>query len=58
MYRNMSSTVFQQSAWWGTGKLVWNHAYYDTMQWQQILQDLYGDLTMIHSSRLKSEFSA
>ncbi|XP_022695114.1 calcium-independent phospholipase A2-gamma-like isoform X1 [Varroa jacobsoni] len=53
LYRNMSSTVFQQSSWWGTGKLVWNHAYYDTMQWQQILQELYGDLTMIHSSRIQ-----
>ncbi|OQR68470.1 calcium-independent phospholipase A2-gamma-like [Tropilaelaps mercedesae] len=54
LYRNMSSTVFQQSAWWGRGKLVWNHAYYDTMQWQRILQELYGERTMIQSSRLQN----
>ncbi|XP_003744249.1 calcium-independent phospholipase A2-gamma [Galendromus occidentalis] len=51
LYRNMSSTVFQQSSWWGTGKLVWNHAYYDTSQWQDILKQLYGDVRLYHSSR-------
>ncbi|KAK8774388.1 hypothetical protein V5799_011077, partial [Amblyomma americanum] len=33
LYRSMSLEVFSQNAWWGTGRLVWSHAYYDTSNW-------------------------
>ncbi|KAH7974226.1 hypothetical protein HPB49_012301 [Dermacentor silvarum] len=38
LYRNRSLEVFTQNAWWGTGRLVWSHAYYDTSYWTDAIR--------------------
>lgn len=38
LYRKLSDEVFNQSAFWGTGRLVWSHAYYDTTMWVNVLK--------------------
>lgn len=38
LYRKLSDEVFCKSTFWGTGRLVWSHAYYDTTMWVNILK--------------------
>lgn len=38
LYKNIGSEIFNQSYFWGTSKLVLNHAYYDTNNWAKILR--------------------
>lgn len=37
-YRKLSVDIFEQNTLIGTGKLFWNHAYYDTTKFEQILK--------------------
>lgn len=51
LYRSMSSDVFTQNAWWGTGRLVWSHAYYDTTYWANALKQVFGEKTLLETTR-------
>lgn len=51
LYRELSSRVFNQSAFWGASMLVWSGAYYDTSLWEKILSDHVGKLTLIDSAK-------
>lgn len=51
LYRDISTKVFNQSAIWGTGNLVWSHSYYDTGLWEKNLKEYFGQDELIKSSR-------
>ncbi|CAN8004940.1 unnamed protein product [Ixodes pacificus] len=51
LYRRMSLQVFTQNAWWGTGRLVWSHAYYDTSHWVTALREVFEDKTVLETAR-------
>ncbi|KAL1501627.1 hypothetical protein ABEB36_006924 [Hypothenemus hampei] len=50
-YEALSQEIFNQSPLFGTGKLVWKHAYYDTNLWEKKLKDYLGDQSLIVTSR-------
>ncbi|KAL1482307.1 hypothetical protein MTO96_014786 [Rhipicephalus appendiculatus] len=47
----MSLEVFSQNAWWGTGRLVWSHAYYDTSYWTEALKRVFDEKTLVETTR-------
>ncbi|KAL1130033.1 hypothetical protein AAG570_012976 [Ranatra chinensis] len=51
LYRNFSTRVFQQSMIWGTSKLVWSHAYYDTLRWEKVLTETVGSTRLLETTR-------
>lgn len=51
LYRSMSTDVFTQNAWWGTGRLVWSHAYYDTTYWTNALKQVFEEKTLLETTR-------
>uniref|UniRef100_A0A224Z2T8 Intracellular membrane bound ca2+ independent phospholipase a2 n=1 Tax=Rhipicephalus zambeziensis TaxID=60191 RepID=A0A224Z2T8_9ACAR len=51
LYRKMSLEVFSQNAWWGTGRLVWSHAYYDTSYWTEALRRVFDEKTLLETTR-------
>lgn len=51
LYRKMSLEVFTQNAWWGTGRLVWSHAYYDTSYWTEALKRVFDEKTLLETTR-------
>ncbi|KAK7102866.1 calcium-independent phospholipase A2-gamma-like [Littorina saxatilis] len=51
LYTEFSNQMFSRSRVFGTTGLVWNHAFYDSDQWEQILQAELGQRTMIEFSR-------
>lgn len=51
LYREISNKVFTQSAFWGTGNLVWSHSYYDTTLWEKSLKEYFGQVELIQSAR-------
>lgn len=51
LYRKMSHEVFSQNAWWGTGRLVWSHAYYDTSYWTEAIRRVFEDKTLLETTR-------
>ncbi|XP_076468723.1 calcium-independent phospholipase A2-gamma-like [Babylonia areolata] len=51
LYLEFSRQMFSRGRVMGTGALVWNHAFYDSDQWEKILQSEIGHQTMIEFSR-------
>ncbi|XP_064483417.1 calcium-independent phospholipase A2-gamma-like [Ornithodoros turicata] len=51
LYRKFGLEVFTQSSWWGTGRLVWNHAYYDTTTWVEAIKSVFLDISLLETSR-------
>jgi calcium-independent phospholipase A2-gamma len=51
MYKEISSRIFTRSPFLGTSKLLWNHSYYDTETWEEILKTYIGTLPMIKTAR-------
>ena len=51
LYKDLSSKVFNQSAFWGRGMLLWSGAYYDTSLWEKFLNDYVGNLTLLESAK-------
>jgi len=51
MYREISSEVFRRDRSSGLGGLLWNHSYYSTEKWEQILKEKIGEIPMIETSR-------
>lgn len=51
LYRSMSTDVFTQNAWWGTGRLMWSHAYYDTTYWTNALRQVFEEKTLLETTR-------
>ncbi|XP_066249410.1 calcium-independent phospholipase A2-gamma-like [Euwallacea similis] len=50
-YEALSQEIFNQSRIFGTSKLVWNHAYYDTALWEKKLKEYLGNEDLISTSR-------
>lgn len=50
-YEALSQEIFNQSPLYGTGKLVWSHAYYDTALWERKLEEYLGNEILIATSR-------
>ncbi|GIY62190.1 calcium-independent phospholipase A2-gamma [Caerostris extrusa] len=53
LYRKLSNEIFKQSTIWGTGRLVWSHAYYDTTAWVNVLKKTFGDTLIIDTAKNK-----
>ncbi|KAL8566256.1 hypothetical protein ACOMHN_046757 [Nucella lapillus] len=51
LYHNFSRKMFSRSRVIGTGGLVWNYAFYDSDQWEQILREEVGYKPMIDFAR-------
>lgn len=51
LYLEFSKQMFSRSRFIGTGGLVWNHAFYDSDQWEKILQTQIGSKALIEFSR-------
>ncbi|XP_015920066.1 calcium-independent phospholipase A2-gamma [Parasteatoda tepidariorum] len=47
LYRTLSDKVFSQSTFWGTSRLMWSHAYYDTTMWVDVLKKTFGERLLI-----------
>lgn len=45
LYRKLGSDVFKQNVIVGTVKMGWNHAFYDTEAWENILKSV--DLSLM-----------
>lgn len=54
LYKELSASVFTQSAIKGTSNLVWSHGYYDTALWEKLLQENFGDKALIKTVRDQS----
>ncbi|XP_066149035.1 calcium-independent phospholipase A2-gamma-like isoform X2 [Euwallacea fornicatus] len=50
-YEALSQEIFNQSRIFGTSKLVWSHAYYDTALWEKKLKEYLGNENLISTSR-------
>ncbi|XP_037081868.1 LOW QUALITY PROTEIN: calcium-independent phospholipase A2-gamma-like [Pollicipes pollicipes] len=51
LYTRLGTEVFQQTRLRGTTKLLWQHSYYDTDAWRNILQRHLGETRLIALSR-------
>lgn len=51
LYKELSIRIFTQSTLRGTTQMVWNHAYYDTDLWEQMLQEQLGNKNLIKTTR-------
>lgn len=51
MYRRFGSEVFRQNPLVGTVKMGWTHSYYNTENWEAILQEKLGHRVLIKTAR-------
>ncbi|KAJ8002668.1 hypothetical protein DPEC_G00161280 [Dallia pectoralis] len=51
LYRKLGSDVFKQNVIVGTVKMGWNHAFYDSEIWENILKEKMGSDLMVETSR-------
>lgn len=51
LYMELSQKVFKQNTLWGTSKLVFSRAYYETSVWEKLLKQHVGNTSMIETSR-------
>lgn len=51
MYKKIGSEIFTQNKILGTSKLVFNHAFYDTDKWAQLLRTHVGDQLLVETAR-------
>lgn len=51
MYTRLGTEVFQQTRLKGTTKLLWEHSYYDTEVWKNILRRHLGEQRLISFNR-------
>ncbi|XP_074536670.1 calcium-independent phospholipase A2-gamma-like [Halichoeres trimaculatus] len=51
MYRRFGSEVFRQNPLVGTVKMGWSHSYYNTENWETILQEKLGHRVLIKTAR-------
>lgn len=53
LYRDLSTKIFTQNAFFGARSLIWNHGYYDTALWESILKEHVGMTQLIKTTRRK-----
>ncbi|CAG08668.1 unnamed protein product, partial [Tetraodon nigroviridis] len=51
VYRKLGSDVFKQNVIVGTMKMGWNHAFYDTEAWENVLKEKMGSHILVETSR-------
>ncbi|KAK6642707.1 hypothetical protein RUM43_004209 [Polyplax serrata] len=51
LYRDLSNRIFTQNVFFGARSLVWNHGYYDTALWEELLKEHVGEMSLISTSR-------
>ncbi|XP_075998227.1 calcium-independent phospholipase A2-gamma-like [Genypterus blacodes] len=51
LYRKLGTDVFKQNVIVGTVKMGWNHAFYDSETWENILKEKMGSHLMVETSR-------
>ncbi|KAK5867118.1 hypothetical protein PBY51_011637 [Eleginops maclovinus] len=51
LYRKLGSDVFKQNVLVGTVKMGWNHAFYDSEAWENILREKMGSHLLVETSR-------
>ncbi|KAI4881614.1 hypothetical protein NFI96_026824, partial [Prochilodus magdalenae] len=51
LYRKLGSDVFKQNVIVGTVKMGWNHAFYDSQIWEDILKERMGPSLMIDTAK-------
>ncbi|XP_056272920.1 calcium-independent phospholipase A2-gamma-like isoform X2 [Pseudoliparis swirei] len=51
LYRKLGSDVFKQNVIVGTVKMGWNHAFYDSEAWENILREKMGSQLLVETSR-------
>uniref|UniRef100_A0A673BSY7 PNPLA domain-containing protein n=1 Tax=Sphaeramia orbicularis TaxID=375764 RepID=A0A673BSY7_9TELE len=51
LYRKLGSDVFKQNVIVGTVKMSWNHAFYDSEAWENILKEKMGSHLLVETSR-------
>lgn len=51
LYKDLSNKIFTQNAFFGARSLIWNHGYYDTALWEEILKQHVGTTKLIKTSR-------
>ncbi|XP_028287558.1 calcium-independent phospholipase A2-gamma isoform X2 [Parambassis ranga] len=51
LYRKLGSDVFKQNVIVGTVKMGWNHAFYDSDAWENLLKEKMGSHLLVETSR-------
>nr|XP_032828116.1 calcium-independent phospholipase A2-gamma-like isoform X1 [Petromyzon marinus]XP_032828117.1 calcium-independent phospholipase A2-gamma-like isoform X1 [Petromyzon marinus] len=51
LYRRLGTDIFTRNVLLGTVKMGWNHAFYDSHDWERLLREKMGDSLMIEVSR-------
>ncbi|XP_059474684.1 calcium-independent phospholipase A2-gamma-like isoform X2 [Neocloeon triangulifer] len=51
LYKEISVRIFTRNNLLGASKLLWDHSYYDTQQWEQLLQNHVGTIPLIRTAR-------
>lgn len=51
LYKDLSTKVFNQNAFFGARSLFWSHGYYDTSLWEKMLKEHVGDTQLIKTMR-------